>query len=385
MDKKEMDGLVGTAVETAIVAFEERQVANEAKAAQEKELVELKAAKAELEVIKTSEEWKASKGSFNIKKATELGSDEKELERSFAHYLATGDDAVARKALQEDDGAEGGYLVPNDFMATIISKRDPMSWPRRAGVQIVTTKRDNIDIPAEATSFAKFSRTAEEASYTTNDPSFGQNNVVVQKWTKLFRLSEELAVDNATGLEGWLATAIARSMADTEAYYCAIGTGTNQHEGVFVGGTTNGLTFDSTGNITPDEIWELFYTLGTGYHADAIWLMDPQTWRYLLSLRDANNWSFSAADMATINVEGAEGELFGKRVYLQDDIPTMSTGVNPIMVGDPFYYALVEREGLSVRRLNELYAATGQIGFKCNFRQSGKVLVEEAFMGGIMA
>lgn len=390
MDNKEINETVDVMLER----FESRQAEKEAKTkADEATLAEIKVsvetelkAGLEKEYEEKLETWKKAKGSVGFNEVAPLGSGGETGDMdAFKHYIATGDDVVARKALQEDDGGEGGYLVPDDFNATIISKRDPLSWPRMAGVQTLFTNRDKIDIPAESTSFAKFTRTAEEAGYTTNDPAFAQNQVTVHKWTKMFKISEELSGDNAVGLDGWLATAIARSVAQTEAYYCAIGSGTNQHLGVFEGGDTDALAFDSAAQITPEEIWELFYTLGTGYHANAIWLMDPQTWRYLLSLRDTSNWAFSSADMASINVDGASGELLGKKVFLQDDIPVIATGVCVVMVGDPFYYALVERQSLSVRRLNELYAANGQIGFKCDFRQGGTVLVEEAFVGGVMA
>jgi HK97 family phage major capsid protein len=227
------------------------------------------------------------------------------------------DASVVRNALQEGDGGEGGYLVPNDYYNRMIELRDQASFPRRMGVQSITTERDVIDIPAEGTSFTKFSRTAEEGTYSTNDPAFVQNQVTPQKWTKSWRVSEELIADNAYDLTGFLTRAAGRAMAQTENYYVAIGSGTNQHEGIFEGGDTDALTFDSTGNITPDEIWELFYTLGAGYRGQAAWLMDDQTWRYILSIRDANNWAFAAADMATIGAGSnqPDGMLCGKPVF----------------------------------------------------------------------
>jgi HK97 family phage major capsid protein len=175
-------------------------------------------------------------------------------------------------------------------------------------------------------------------------------------------------------------------MAQTEAYYVAIGSGTNQHQGIFVGGTTDGLTFDSSGNITPDEIFELFMKLKTGYQSNAAWLMDNDTWRYLVTLRDTNNWAFSTADMATIGTGSAQaGTLYGKPVFLQDDIDTRAASTTVIMVGDPSYYALVERRGLTISRNPYLYQANGQVGFFNTFRQGGKVLQTEAWQGGIMS
>ena len=55
------------------------------------------------------------------------------------------------------------------------------------------------------------------------------------------------------------------------------------------------------------------------------------------------------------------------------------------MVGDPQFYALAERQGLQVSRNPYLYQASGQVGFFNTFRQSGKVLIEEAWAGGAMS
>ena len=394
-EKLEVSGELGLArsdMEKLLDLMEERQTA---KAKREAELVaryeegfELgkeEGLKAKADELKT---WAEEKGAPLVMDVAKPGSGgEMGDNDTFMYWMRTGDEVAARKALQEGDAAEGGYLVPDDFVARITEKRDNASFVRAMGVQVVQTSRDAIEFPTESTSLTKFSRTAEEGAYSTNDPSFAQNLVTVHKWTKLTKISEELLEDDATNLEEWYSNAVGRAMAQTEAYYVAVGSGTNQHAGIFVGGTTDGLTFDSSGNITPDEIYELFMKLKTGYQSNAAWLMDNDTWRYLITLRDTNNWAFGVADMATLNTQGGvqAGTLYGHPVFLQDDIDTRAASKTVIMVGDPYYYGLVERRGLSVSRNPYLYQANGQVGFFNSFRQGGKVLVSEAWQGGIMS
>jgi len=200
--------------------------------------------------------------------------------------------------------------------------------------------------------------------------------------------------DEAANFDDWFARAISRSMAQTEAYYVAIGSGTNQHEGIFTGGDTDALTFTTdygldsdTSKIGPKSPSHLLYTLGQGYHQDACWLMDNQTWVAIINLRDTDNWAYMTADMATLSTAGGPqaGSLLGKAVYLQDDIPVEAASTCFIMVGDPYYYTLVERKGLTIARNPYLYQANGQIGFFSSFRQSGKVTVEAAWCGGALA
>ncbi len=291
---------------------------------------------------------------------------------------------AGRKALQEDTAGEGGYLVPDDFVAKIISKRDNLSFVRDMGIQVIKTSRDKIDLPGEGTSLAKFSRTAEEAAYTTNDPSFIQNQVTIHKWTKRTLISDELLEDNATNMEEWYGTAVARAMAQTEAYYVAVGSGTNQHEGIFTGGTTDSMQFVGSDVIAPGEPLSLMYKLNSGYQMGAVWLMDNLTWAHILGKRDSDSWAFGAADMATVNTAGGPkvGTLLGKPVYIQDDIDALGVSVTTVMIGDPYFYTLVERRGLAIKRNPFLYQNNGQVGFFSTFRQGGKITIKEAFQGG---
>jgi HK97 family phage major capsid protein len=379
------------AEETARV-MEERA---EAKAKAEADLLSLIAkeraeaeADAEAKAEAKYKAWAEEKGVPLVMESAELGSGgEKGDVKTFMHWMRTGDEVAARKALQEGTGSEGGFLVPDDFVNRITEKRDNASFPRAMGVNIIQTSRDAIDIPAESTSLSNFSRTAEEAAYTTNDPSFAQNNIIVHKWTKLTKISEELLEDDASNLEEFYARAVGRAMANTEAYFVAIGSGTNQHQGIFEGGTTNGLAFDTSASgtaIKPEELYELFMTLKQGYQSNAAWLMDNLTWAYLLTLRDTSNWAFGSADFANVNTSGGPsvGMLYGKPVFVQDDIPVRADAITSVMVGDPDYYALVERRGLQISRNPYLYQANGQVGFFNTFRQGGAVLVAEAWQGG---
>ena len=410
-EKKELT--LDESVIKALEIFEARQAENDAKKSADAEALE-NAAKAQAydELLKEQEKdetWAESKKGVHVKKETKSGfSDEdvvmfdqylrgkvglnvarKALTLSEVSYDPKDPlKSVRAKALQEDSATEGGVLVPSDWHSSMIELRDQASFPRKMGVQQITTTRDNIDIPAEATSFTKFARTAEEAAYGTNDPALAQNNVIPQKWTKLTKISEELIADDAFDLLGFMQRGYARAMAATENYYCSIGSGSSQHLGIMEGGDTDALTFDSSANITADEIWELLYILGSGYRGQAAWLMASKTFSYVIRMRDANNWAFPQSgenSMAHAGSAQPDGMLCGKPVFLEDNCPDYTTGLCPIMVGDPFYYALVDRSGLSIARLDELYKANGQVGFAANFRQSGTVLYELAFVGGAMA
>ena len=56
----------------------------------------------------------------------------------------------------------------------------------------------------------------------------------------------------------------------------------------------------------------------------------------------------------------------------------MSKGGNEIAFGDFGYYWIADRQGRSFKRLNELFATTGQVGFMATQRVDGKLILPEA-------
>lgn len=56
----------------------------------------------------------------------------------------------------------------------------------------------------------------------------------------------------------------------------------------------------------------------------------------------------------------------------------MANGAKTIAFGDFGYYWVADRQARSFKRLNELYAATGQVGFMASQRVDGKLILPEA-------
>ena len=49
-----------------------------------------------------------------------------------------------------------------------------------------------------------------------------------------------------------------------------------------------------------------------------------------------------------------------------------------VAFGDLSYYWIADRQGRSFKRLNELFATTGQVGFLASQRLDGKLVLPEA-------
>jgi len=311
-------------------------------------------------------------------KAENLG--DPDPNRAFAHYLRTGERVKGLKAaMGEDTAGVGGYLVPDDFYAGIVEKRNELSIPRRAGATILQTSRDVLNIPIEATSQTYFAQSAHDmAAVNEDEPTIGQATATVFDFTKLVKVSEDLLEDSAANLNQFLANSFGRWMAMTENRNALIGAGTTAPQGVTVGGTA-ALTFDDTNSIAAAEIPELYHKLAGQYRDNAVWAMNDDTLGMLRGLSSSSVFTFGAHE---INEES----IMGKRVFTSTYMPKYTTAkYKAIVFGDWSMYALVERKGLTIRRLNELYAGNRQVGLLAVFRHGGVVLQSEAFAIGAMA
>ena len=59
-------------------------------------------------------------------------------------------------------------------------------------------------------------------------------------------------------------------------------------------------------------------------------------------------------------------------------MPSIAAGAKSILFGDFNYYWIADRQGRTFKRLNELYATTGQVGFLASQRVDGKLILPEA-------
>ena len=74
---------------------------------------------------------------------------------------------------------------------------------------------------------------------------------------------------------------------------------------------------------------------------------------------------------------GEPDRLLGYPLYTSPKVPTMAAGARAIAFGDFSCYWIADRAGRTIKRLNELYATNGQVGFTCTERVDGKLILSE--------
>jgi HK97 family phage major capsid protein len=125
------------------------------------------------------------------------------------------------------------------------------------------------------------------------------------------------------------------------------------------------------------------YDLGTQYLNGASWLMHRKT---ELAARVLRGGGYTASDGAFLwqpsLMVGQPNTFDGFPVYTNSNMkyPEDTTaGVNVIFGNFKLGYMIVDRLGLSIQRLDELYAEAGLVGFKAHFRVGGGILRRAAF------
>lgn len=364
--KAEISAMLDNSMKASIPGITEAVTASAVTAVKEALPEVLKAALADVSPVNAG----GSLGA-NIKRITDLGFKD-DATKTFVHWCKTGDEIAAKAALQEGTDSEGGYLVPEDFYAGIVEKRSALSWIRQAGVQIVTTSLDVYPFPIEDTAMTKFVVTAEEAAADENEPTFASARAEIHRLTKLVKASVQVLADNKTNLESYLMRAFARADAAGENYYFTIGSGVGEPQGVLTGATSSAITTAAAAAITAAEMVQLRGKLGEGYQQEAVWLMQFATKNYIQGLT-GNPFQFIATP------QGDGDNILQRKVVTSPDMEALAATKKAVLYGNPYFYGVAERATMTVQRLVELYAATGQVGFLAAVRKGGVVLQAEAW------
>jgi HK97 family phage major capsid protein len=394
VEEKTMTELTESAVaEIAAKAVASVLAEREAKSqAEAQKAAELKAAE-DAGYKKAIEELKANPVK-TFYHSTEPTSDDNDGVQAFKHWMGTGQvnsDLIrptaefmkahgsyfvgteGKAAWNVNDGATGGYLVPDPLYNQIIAKRNIGSWVRQVPCQYFETPADHILVPRENTSLTDFVLTAEAGSYDENEGTVSQKDLILYKYTKLTKVSEEFLMYNGTNWESWFANALGRAVAGTENTIYTTGTGTSQPEGIVTGATVANTTA-TTDVILPSELTALIGYLGGGYNvsAECAMLMANVTKWYLKGSTISGEFAYVQTPQ--------DGDFFSYKAIVNDDLdPYTTASGKPVIFGNMNYYAVAEKPGMIVQRNPYLYQATGQIGIFASIFRGGGVLQSEAF------
>lgn len=271
------------------------------------------------------------------------------------------------------EDAEGGYLVPDEYEKKLVEGLEDEVFFREMA-HVIRTSSGDRKIPI-ITGHGEAAWLDEGEQFTESDDTFGQTSISAYKLGTLIKVSDELLNDSVFDLAGYISREFARRIGAKEEEAFFIGDGKGKPTGIFdtKGGAQTGVTTSGTG-ITFDDVMDLYYSLRAPYRNKASWILNDSTVKAIRKLKDANGnyiWQPSVR-------EGEPDRILNRPYKTSIYVPELAAGNRVMSFGDYSYYWIADRQGRSFKRLNELYATTGHVGFLACERLDGKLILPEA-------
>ena len=285
----------------------------------------------------------------------------------------------------------GGFLVPENWSDFVSGTELFKSDIEQVATVIRTANGQAFNLPANDDTSVVAAILGEGSTATVSDMTF--TNVKFEPFTYgsgLVKVSNQLMSDNAFDLAsfvgGQLANRLKRGInADLTTGADAVGPPAVSKPQGIVTGSSEGKEADNPTSISIPEVMDLFYSVDASYRnaPGAGFMMNSNTAKAIrvLGFGETNDFPAYVPGMSV----GEPDMLFGKPVYINEDMDDIATGVKSILFGDFSQYYIHEAGGVQILRLNERFAdelSTGFIGYR---RVDGNVLQSSAIKHLIQA
>lgn len=306
--------------------------------------------------------------------------------KQIATALKSGIGPAQLKDLVEGSDTAGGFLVPEDFRAEII-RGLPDSVVVRPRARVVPTSRDVVKAPritGNGNSYSSAVRmtwgpeTPTAASHES-DPTFGQVAIPVHTAMASTQISLDNMEDAAYPVDRLLMELYTEAFALGEDDKFLTGDGNGKPEGIIQAASAGVITAVNSGNataLTSDGLIDLQYALPPQYWPNAIFVMNAtSSGKAIRKLKDGNGDYLWQRGLSAREPD----LLLGKPVAYSAFMPDVAASAYPVLYGDLKQYWIVDRVGMTLQRLAEVYAEQNMVGFVARKRVGGQIVLPAAF------
>lgn len=279
-----------------------------------------------------------------------------------------------QNALQIGTDSEGGFLVPDEYEVELIQALQEANVLRNL-CNVINTSHGDRKIPVVA-SHGSAAWMDEEGAFNESDDAFTQVTLSAYKLGTMLKVSDELLNDSYFDLEAYIAAEFARRIGAAEEEGFLTGNGSSKPTGLLhtTGGASLGVTAASATAITMDEVLDLYHSLKSSYRKNGTFLVNDATVKAIRKLKDGQGQYLWQPSVQV----GTPDTILNRPVISSQFMPVAAAGEKTILFGDFKYYWIADRQGRTFKRLNELYAANGQVGFLASQRLDAKLILPEA-------
>lgn len=318
-----------------------------------------------------------------------LPTESPEYRAAFAANLMVPSDRTSAesRALQMDSDTAGGFLVaPQQFVADLIQAVDNAVFIRGLATVSQLVGAHSIGRPSRDVDVSDCDWTSELATGNEDsDLAFGKRELTPHPLAKRIKVSRKLLRHSPLGPEALVMARLAYKMGVTQEKAFLTGTGAQQPLGVFTAsadGISTGRdvsTDNTTTAVTFDGLKNAKWFLKPAYHGhpSTQWIAHRDFGKMVDKIKDGEGryiWQESV-------VAGQPDRLLNFPINFSEYAPnTFTTGLYVAILGCFEHYWIVESLAHEVLRLNELYAATNQVGYICRSELDAMPVLEEAFV-----
>lgn len=279
------------------------------------------------------------------------------------------DGKVVVNTLTEGTGSAGGDTVPTGFRQRLYEHLIENTAIRQTNVEVLTTSSgEDLLLPKTTAHTGAGTIVAEGGTIQADDPTVDQATLSTYKYPRLVQVSSELLQDTAVDLEGYLARSFGQAMANGAGAHFITGTGSGEPHGILTGGSigVTGGTAQS-GQISADEVMQLFYNVIDPHASRGWWIMRRQTLGQIRRLTDSNGQFLWQPGLA-----GSEPNTILDRPYVTDpNMPAAATSATSVAFGDFSSYVIRDVAGVRFERSDEFAFDQDLATFRVIMRTGG--------------
>lgn len=347
----------------------------------------------EIRLIENEIKLEKANSSFE-KRSEEEEEDQEEREISLAEEIRNAIESNKEIDISEIEVRDMGMTTPaaggnksvgnlgKQTFASYILKRLPNICRLYAAVRKEPLSGASHSIPVQKTKLGKFVNVKEFAEYVKDNADYDQIKLEPNKYGLLVVLSEEALEDTGYNVEADVISQIEESYAETIESLIVKGDTPVGVQGLQSFTESDGahkVVQTTTGEITPDEILDIYKALPRKYRKNATWVFNDETAQTLSKLVDTNNRPLL---FTSYNGEpfGDGCMLLGRPVIVSDECDGLSgTGNKGIFFGDLDRAIIVgPRKTMTIKKSDEVGFLNDTKAIKANTRLDIKKAIGEA-------
>jgi HK97 family phage major capsid protein len=305
---------------------------------------------------------------------------------AFDGYLKNGIKGLSTEqfaALQSDSPTQAGYLLASEqFAAGILKEVDDLLFIRRYAKIHTVLEAASLGIRKRTAKMNTFDWSSELVVSTEDSTlAYGKKVLTPHHLTGMIKVSRDLIRRSMGGAVAEVQYEMARDAGETMEDGYLIGNGAQQPLGVFTASndgisTSRDVNTGSATTILADGLIDCKYKLKAQYRDSARWLFHRDAVKIIAKLKDSQNQYLWQPGLQA----GQPDRLLNLPLDESEKVPnTFTNGLYVGLLANWRFYEIADALDMEIQVVDQLYAATNQIGYIGRLKTDGMPTLDEAF------